>query len=318
MFDRPEPPAGSAAPVARVRLRPLRGAPEQREMVLILGLAFFLNLFPGTFLQILNTRWGLVITQTAFIAGPVLLALRWFYLDRRAVLPLRRPALDILAATALGTVGLNHLLTIAGAWQERLFPTPDSLRAFFINLFVYDGPVDYALLLVVFAVVPAICEEILFRGFLQTGLVRLLESPSRGIAASSLVFALFHLDPWRFAGILVLGAFLGYLTCCRSAWPPPAPSTKARRSDRHGPQGWRSRCSASRCCSSTAGVPGAPQLACYNSPGSGHSSTGGSDPHAIHHLRGRCSCGALSVAGGALRRRGRTAVQLLSRLQGQV
>jgi sodium transport system permease protein len=202
---------GGAAPPAESLQRAVRHAPELREMALIGGLAFFLNLFPGTLLQILHLRWGLVLTQALFIATPVLLGLRWFYLDSQAVLPCRRPPSRSLLATVLGTTGLNHLLTLAGAWQETIVPTPESVRAFFEGLFVYHGPVDFVLLLLTFAVVPAICEEVLFRGFLQTGLVRLLGSVPKGIAASSLIFAAFHLDPWRFPGILVLGLFLGFL-----------------------------------------------------------------------------------------------------------
>jgi sodium transport system permease protein len=180
-------------------------------MVLIAGLAFFLNLVPGTGLQWASARWGLVLSQLLFIAGPTALGIRWFYLDPAAVLPWRRPRPAEIAAALVGTLGLNHLLTLYGTWQDRVFPTPEVLRALFDGLFVYRGPIDFALLLVAFALLPAICEEMLFRGFLQGGLVRLLERPGRGIAASAIVFGLFHLDPWRFVGITVLGLFLGYL-----------------------------------------------------------------------------------------------------------
>lgn len=189
----------------------LRRAPERREVALILGLALFLNLFPGTFLQWLDVRWGLVLSQTLFIAAPVLLGIRWFYLDRRALLPLRRPRALLLPATAVGTLALNHLLTLTGAWHEQLLPPPEVYRLFFADLFVYRGPVDFALLLVVFALVPAICEEILFRGFLLGGLVAILDSPAKGIVLQALIFALFHLDPWRLPEIIALGLFLGFL-----------------------------------------------------------------------------------------------------------
>src|SRR5262249_55491099 len=74
-----------------------------------------------------------------------------------------------------------------------------------------------------FALVPAVCEEILFRGFLQSGLARVVERPAGVAAASSLVFALFHLDPWRFSGILGLGLFLAWLRLATgSLWAPMA------------------------------------------------------------------------------------------------
>jgi membrane protease YdiL (CAAX protease family) len=207
-------PDAIASPIPPTRpgpLQSLRQAPEQREMVLIAGLAFFLNLFPGTLLQYLNLRWGLVITQGLFIAGPPLLAARWFFLDRRSLFPLRRPAATTLIATVLGTVALNCLLTLAAAWQERIVPTPEPFRRFYEAMLEYRGRGDFLVMLVVFAVIPAACEEVLFRGFLQRGFVRLFESAPRGILAGALVFAAFHLNPFIFPAVLVLGAYLGFL-----------------------------------------------------------------------------------------------------------
>ena len=178
-------------------------------MLLIGGLAFYLYLLPGTILQLLNVRWGLLITQLLFLAAPTILSIRWFYLDPRTVLPLRRPPAICWAAAVLGTVGLNHLLTLAGAIQERIFPTTARARELFEELFEYHGAFDFIILLVLFALLPAICEELLFRGFLQSGLVHIQRSDARGIALGAVIFAAFHLDPWRFPGLVVLGLFLG-------------------------------------------------------------------------------------------------------------
>jgi membrane protease YdiL (CAAX protease family) len=190
---------------------PARACPGPREMALVGGLAFFLTAFSGTLLQLVHARAGFVLSQTLFIVLPVLLAVRWFYLDRSQVLPFGRPRPGALAGALLGAAGLNHLLTLYGAWQESVVPTPEPIRALFEGLFTYRGPADFAVLLVVYSLVPAVCEEILFRGFLQTGLVHHLGSPARGIAVSAFVFGLFHLNPWRFAGVFCLGLFLGWL-----------------------------------------------------------------------------------------------------------
>jgi len=147
-------------------------------MVLVAGLAFFLNLSAGTLLQYARPRLGLLVSEIFFIAGPVVLAIRLFYLDRRAILPMRGWRWTDLPAAIVAAAGLNHLLTIAGAWQETVWPTPTQVRALFDGLFVYRGPLDFAALLVAFALVPAICEEILFRGFLQSGLARSLDRPA--------------------------------------------------------------------------------------------------------------------------------------------
>ncbi len=132
-------PVDIRTPVTSIATPPLRRAPERREMALILGLVFVLNLVPGGFLQIASLRWGLLVTQVLFIAGPVALALRWFYLDGRVVVPIRRPAGGTLAGAALGALALNHLLNLAVMWQDRRFPMPEFFRTQFESLSAFDG-----------------------------------------------------------------------------------------------------------------------------------------------------------------------------------
>ena len=55
---------------------------------------------------------------------------------------------------------------------------------------------------------PAVCEELLFRGFIQTRLNRSI-GPTVGIILSSLLFALFHMDWVHIIAVLPLGLYLG-------------------------------------------------------------------------------------------------------------
>lgn len=190
--------------------RALRRAPERREVALLLGIVLLLNA-PGGLLQLLHLRWGLLVTQVCFIAAPVFLAIRLFYLDVRAVLPMRRPSARELCGAALGMAGLNHVLNYAILWQDRFFPLPQVLKGLFEHLAAYDGPADFLVLLAVVAVVPSVCEEILFRGFVHAGLLREFESAPKAIVMGGVVFAGFHLNPWRFSVLLAIGLFLGYL-----------------------------------------------------------------------------------------------------------
>jgi membrane protease YdiL (CAAX protease family) len=216
----PDAAAAGASPSSSAGAPLLRPAPGRRETFLVLGLVFVLNLAFGFAFVLAGLRASLVLTQALAFALPPLAALRLFYLDGRSVLPFRRPAPRHLAAAVLGTLGLNHLLTIYAAWQERFWPQPDSLRTLFESLLSYQGPLDFAWLLAAVAIVPAICEEILFRGFVQSGLVRQSEAAWSGIAATALIFGVFHLDPWRFVMVSLLGLFLGWLRhASGSLWP---------------------------------------------------------------------------------------------------
>ncbi len=57
---------------------------------------------------------------------------------------------------------------------------------------------------------PAICEELLFRGYIQTRLTRTL-GPILGIGIASFLFAAFHLDLVHVVAVFPLGVFLGWV-----------------------------------------------------------------------------------------------------------
>jgi sodium transport system permease protein len=207
------PPAGDSAArdATPDSSSALRQAPERVEVALMLGVVLLLNFLPGAYLQQASLRWGILATQVLFIAAPVFLGIRWFYLDRRVVLPLGRPRIGTLAGAVLGATGLSHLLNLAVFWQDRFFPLPEIWRALYEDLGEWHGPIDFLFLLLLVGVVPGVCEEILFRGFVQSGLRRSFESGGMAVVASALVFAGFHLNPWRFDVLLIIGLFLGFL-----------------------------------------------------------------------------------------------------------
>ena len=190
--------------------RALRRAPERREAALLLGTVLLLYI-PGGFLQLTNLRWGLLVTQLCFVATPVFLAIKVFYLDGRAILCLRRPRAVHLCGAVLGTAGVNHVLNSVVLWQDRFFPMPRFVKQTFESLVAFHGPGDFLVLVFVAAVVPSVCEEILFRGFVHAALMREFESASKAIVTGAFVFAGFHLIPWRFPELLAIGLFLGYL-----------------------------------------------------------------------------------------------------------
>ncbi len=69
------------------------------------------------------------------------------------------------------------------------------------------------------ALVPAVCEELLYRGLLLPGLVASLGRVG-GVLACSGLFALVHLEPARMASSFVLGTMAGALAVgTRSLWP---------------------------------------------------------------------------------------------------
>ena len=67
------------------------------------------------------------------------------------------------------------------------------------------GPVGFFFII---AFLPAVCEELLFRGYILDGLTRKLGAAS-GIILTGVLFGAFHLDPYRLIPASLLGIIFG-------------------------------------------------------------------------------------------------------------
>ncbi len=118
----------------------------------------------------------------------------------------------------LGLLTLTFIAMQLVYWLNKKIPLPESLRAaedtsqaLIQAMMQLDSP--YALItnLVIMALLPAIGEELIFRGLLQRIAVRLTANVHAGIWISATLFSLMH---WQFEGFFVrqlLGALFGYL-----------------------------------------------------------------------------------------------------------
>ena len=80
------------------------------------------------------------------------------------------------------------------------------------DIFRQQGQAGFtAQLILMVALTPALCEELLFRGYVQSRLTRVFP-PVLGILFSSIVFSAFHMDPVHVIAVVPLGLFLGWLT----------------------------------------------------------------------------------------------------------
>lgn len=77
------------------------------------------------------------------------------------------------------------------------------------------------LVIIVLAITPAICEELVFRGVFQTIFTRAFKNKHLGVWVAAIVFSAMHLQFYGFLPRLVLGAVLGYLFAySRTLWVP--------------------------------------------------------------------------------------------------
>jgi uncharacterized protein len=126
----------------------------------------------------------------------------------RGRLPAREYATAVLASLSLAwavAAGLLGLLAVTGLTAAS-FATGHVVPA---GLMPFAAPGERAMLLLGGSLLTGVSEELLFRGFLQRGLLDRWR-PAAAIAVSAVLFALAH-GPVRFALVLPVGLWLGWL-----------------------------------------------------------------------------------------------------------
>ncbi len=101
---------------------------------------------------------------------------------------------------------LTDLIDLPDWMQSMDHSAFDSLE----NLLMMDGPIDLIVNLFIIALIPAIGEELLFRGVIQEVLVKRLKNPHIAIWIASIVFGAVHLQIAGFLPKVLIGVILGY------------------------------------------------------------------------------------------------------------
>ena len=152
-------------------------------------------------------RTGLILTELAFLALAVGTALL-HKTPLEEVFPLKRPTLRELGGVLL--LNLSGLMLSIFATHISLILLPQSTPEIKeLYDFLYTGQSLPVMVLIV-AIMPAICEETLQRGAILSHL-RSLKKEWLIILIMGILFGLFHLSALRFLSTVILGALLSYL-----------------------------------------------------------------------------------------------------------
>lgn len=168
---------------------------------LILYLVGLLLLFYiGSLFQQKLGFYGIAATQALVLGLPLLVA---FYLkaDIRQTFKLRLPRVrDIFGGLTLWA-GAFILANLAGALLLHLFPQNEEVVS---QLAIILKGETLLITLLVVALLPAICEELFFRGFIFSSLEGSVKTRF-AIFLTGFMFALYHLDFIRIAPTFILG-----------------------------------------------------------------------------------------------------------------
>jgi sodium transport system permease protein len=132
-----------------------------------------------------------VLTQVAVIALPAVAMTLLLTRSPRQTLLLRMPNWPAVPAAVLLAAALHPVVRSLQAVVEWLYPAGDELTQSFkgVERLFVDAP--FWPLVLVLCVVPAICEELAFRGFILSGFCR-MGTKGRAILYSAIFFGLTH------------------------------------------------------------------------------------------------------------------------------
>lgn len=164
---------------------------------------------------------AMVIQQLTMIACPAVFMGLFLTTSLRATFRLRKPSLTSMLM-GISLAFLVHPISIelsSYVVESGILPPPPQEGLSRISQILSSGDLPQWLIVAVFAVTPAICEEIAFRGFILSGLAR---GGRLGIAVvvSSLMFGIIHMIPQQAFNAALLGMILGLLAVhSRSLFP---------------------------------------------------------------------------------------------------
>jgi len=113
----------------------------------------------------------------------------------------------LFTVTALQDIYLWPSLGTAGAEVVR---QRDVLDSFLKELALVRSFPEFLSVAFVFALTPAVCEELFFRGYIQQNYSRSM-STGRAILLTACVFAFFHLSAANLLPLALLGCYIGYI-----------------------------------------------------------------------------------------------------------
>ena len=79
------------------------------------------------------------------------------------------------------------------------------------RIFYSDDPIQFGFVMIVMAVLPAICEELVFRGFLIKKMMSSGMAETGAIFMSAALFAISHMQPLKFLPMFFMGICLGFV-----------------------------------------------------------------------------------------------------------
>ena len=181
------------------------GAPSLGDMVLVIAVVLFAIIYIGGSVQAKNVKIGVLVTQLLILFIPLLAAL-YTKSDIRKTFSLRRTSTGYYFAALLYILGGVCVGMVLSTIVITVFHLNVSNEDAGLKMLIGD---NFPVMVLLIAILPAICEEMMFRGYIFSAL-RTGVKPVKAIIISAIIFGAYHMSAAKFLTTAVLGG----LICC--------------------------------------------------------------------------------------------------------
>ena len=221
-------------PLIQIGILILAGFGAMFVLIMLIAIALLISGQPMEFITNPSAltdpnRIGILILKILQIAQSIglfvapYLIYRWLLHDGSYQLLQVRGRWSMLAVFSISMISALPLINFLAEWNSSLHlpgalsgvetwmrSTEAQAETLIRSFLAMDSIGDLLFNLVLIALLPAICEEVFFRGTVQPLLLRVTRGPHAAIWITAFIFSFFHMQFLGFFPRLLLGAVLGY------------------------------------------------------------------------------------------------------------
>ena len=161
------------------------------------------------------------LAQIVLLLIPTIVLARLQTKNLRSVFRLNLPPWKSTLFALIGIFALQQVLQAYLFFQE-LIPLPQAIRpqveefrklveeVYRILTTAHSLP-ELLFVVVIVALIPAVCEELLFRGLVQGNFEKGSPKPWLGFIITGTIFGVYHLNPFAVVPLIALGIYFGYI-----------------------------------------------------------------------------------------------------------
>lgn len=182
-----------------------KSTPKFYHGIIVFFIAFAYLIFLSPYVNMLG-MFGIIISQLIFAAIAVIAALI-LKADLKETFPMKLPSIRNFFGAVFMYIGVYLLTLSVSMIMMILFPSMmETVEGLSTLTELMPNPV---MAVIVIALMPAVCEELLMRGFILKSFSEFKEIMA--IIVIGIMFGIMHFDPFRFVPTAILGMASAYI-----------------------------------------------------------------------------------------------------------